>query len=517
MPNCPLARLRRAARALAFLLAGLGLLGAPVAARADSTVKPVPVQLHVMSQCPYALGAEASITEVVAKLGPSVALKVDYIGEVGEAGALASMHGPDEVKGDIAQLCAHKHTPRWLEFLACQNRNVDEVATNWEACAAEVRAPVERLRACIDGEEGRTLAAESFRRSDAREADGSPTFFIAGRRYEAGRKPNELGRAICAAMSVPKPAACGEFPMPPRVHVALLGDARCEECDDDRLERVLRRIVGNPSIQRFDYATPEGKRLFTALGPAAPKLPLATFDVTLDADPEALAVLRSRLTTQGTFRILDAGGGWNPICADPGGCSNPRCKGVLACRPLTPRRLEVFVMSHCPYCVRGLASMREVLAHFRAAGAPIDFRVQFIGSGDATTGLRSMHGDPEIAEDLREICAAKAYAANQKFLDYVWCRNRDLESAAWRACATPVTGIDPGALASCSEGPEGKRLLAASFAYAEELGIRASPTWLVNGRHRFSGLDAETIKTEYCKHNPGPGCAATLSDAIPEN
>jgi predicted DsbA family dithiol-disulfide isomerase len=514
----PISLLRRshASRVLAVLFACVALVCGPVAAHAESAVAPVPVQLYVMSQCPYALGAEASVAEVVAKLGPSVALELDYIGDVGDDGALGSMHGPDEVKGDIAQLCAQKHTPRWLDFLVCQNREVEDVATNWETCAAEVGADVERLRACIEGDEGKKLAAESFRRAEAREANGSPTFFIGGKRYEGGRKPSELGRAICAAFPGAKPEACRAFPLPPRVHVTILGDSRCEECDDGRLERVLQRIVGNPVVQRFDYATPEGKRLFAALGPTRAKLPLATFDVTLDADQEALAVLRPRLSTKGTFRILDAGGSWNPVCADPGGCSNPDCKAMLACRPLAPRRLEVFVMSHCPFCLRGLASMREVLANFRKAGAPIDFRVHFIGSGDAASGLASMHGEEEVAEDLREICAAKAYAANQKFLEYVWCRNRDLDNPNWRACATPANGIDAGVLAACAEGPEGKKLLAASFAYADELGIRASPTWLVNGRHRFSGLDAETLKTEYCKHNPGPGCDVTLSSEVPE-
>lgn len=484
------------------------------AAAAEPGVVPVPVQIHVMSQCPYALDAENSIAEVVAKLGSNVALDLEYIGIRKENGTLASMHGPDEVKGDIAQLCARKHTARWLDFVRCQNRDMADVATNWTSCATEVGAPVQELRSCIEGGEGEQLLAASFLRSSERGAPGSPTFFIGGKRYEGGRRPAQLGRAICAAFEGRTPAACSEFPPPPPVNVTFLSDSRCEDCDASRFERLIRRTIANPAVQHFDYSSPEGKRLYAAVRPAS--LPLAVFDVTLDRDLEAAAELALRLETKGTFRILAARAvGWNPECADPGGCGKPECQKLLACRPNAPRRLEVAVMSYCPFCVKGLASMREVLDHFRKAGAPIDFRIQFVGEGDAKTGFSSLHGEKEVAENLREACVVKKYAAQQRFLEYVWCRNRDLSNPDWRACATPATGIDPGTIEACANGPEGKRLLEESYRYTRELGIGASPTWLVNGRHMFQGIDADRIRREYCKHNPGPGCASTPSANAP--
>lgn len=503
------ARSSFAFRVFTLLLECLVLFGVPGSALAQPAPRRVPVELHVMSQCPFAIGAEASLAEVSARLGNAVEARLEYIGGVRDDGTLTSMHGPNEVKGDIAQLCAGKLTSRLLEFVACQNRDGDEVASNWEACATELGVDIAALRACIEGEEGRGLLTESFRRSDERGVSGSPTFFIGGRLHEGGRSPQDLGRAVCSEFGSVKPAACVAYPMPRPVHVTLLDDARCADCGGDRLERALRRIVANPVIQRFDYANPEGKRLYRALAPA--RLPLAVFDVTLDHDPEAAAVLARRIEAKGTFRVLDVGGTWAPVCADPGGCALPECSTTLGCRRAAPRTLEVFVMSHCPYCVRGLAAMKEVLAHFKAAGAPIDFRVHFIGGGDAEGGFDSLHGDEEVAEDLREICAAKHYARDQKFLDYIWCRNERLDDPNWRACASPKTGIDPTVIATCSEGAEGRALLAASFRLGRELGIDASPTWLVNGRHPFSGIHAERIKAEYCRHNAGPGCAASAS------
>ena len=45
--------------------------------------------------------------------------------------------------------------------------------------------------------------------------------------------------------------------------------------------------------------------------------------------------------------------------------------------------------------------------------------------------------------------------------------------------------------------------------------MSASPTWLSNGKFKFSGIDAETIKAEICKRKRLAGCEATLSGAAP--
>ena len=54
--------------------------------------------------------------------------------------------------------------------------------------------------------------------------------------------------------------------------------------------------------------------------------------------------------------------------------------------------------------------------------------------------------------------------------------------------------------------------VARSFAESKALGIGASPTWLANNKYKFSGIDAQTIKTNLCQHNAKmAGCDATLS------
>jgi hypothetical protein len=130
----------------------------------------------------------------------------------------------------------------------------------------------------------------------------------------------------------------------------------------------------------------------------------------------------------GQYKVM-AGGNWNPACADDGGCQLEECKNTMACRPEEPNKLEVFVMSQCPCGVKGLDAMKEVLENFKKNDAKIDFEIHFIGDGDAKTGLKAMHGQSEVDENIREICAIKHYPDNYKYMDYIWCRNKNIKES----------------------------------------------------------------------------------------
>jgi hypothetical protein len=243
-------------------------------------------------------------------------------------------------------------------------------------------------------------------------------------------------------------------------------------------------------------------------------LPLAVFDNTIDADKEASQALGRFLKPAGDSgkRVIALGGSWNPACADDGGCELEDCSKTLQCRKEEPNSLEVFVMSECPFGVKGLDAMQEVVKNFKDAGAKFDFRVNFIGDGDAEK-LTSMHGQSEVDEDIREACAIKNYPNDFKYMDYIWCRNKNIKGD-WKACTGGETGIEESVIQTCFDG-EGKSLVADSFAYAKSLGIGASPTWLANGRNKFSGVDPETIKSNLCKYNKLPGCENKLTGQAP--
>lgn len=472
----------------------------------------VPVELYVMSQCPYGVQAENAFAEIVQKFGENIDFRLEFIGE-NKGGTLESMHGEAEIMGDIVQACAMKYSPSmWYSLVLCQNRNPKAVALNGESCAKELGIAWDEIGKCASGPEGQELLAASFKKSDDQKIGSSPTIMIAGKSYEGSRRPNDMMRAICAEYKGEKPTVCSEIPESPNVNVTILSDKRCAECDAKQLEAVIRSKIANPTIKIVDYSDEEGKKLFA--GFKDKDLPLVIFDKTLDADKDALAELERALVEDNGYRVAVAGE-WKPACVDENGCSLEACKNTLGCREEKPKQLDVFVMSQCPFGVKGLDAMREVIENFKKAGDPITFNVHFIGSGDVSA-LQSMHGQPEVDEDIREICAINKYGKDLKFMDYVWCRNKDIRSASWESCTGGTTGIDTEVMRACSEGDEGKKLLAASFAQAQSVGIGASPTWLANNRYKFSGIDPETIKTNLCAHNKDlKGCENKLSGNAP--
>lgn len=488
--------------------------------RGEAKVNPgaAKVELFVMSQCPYGVQAEALFTDVVKKLGNDLDFHVEFIGSKTPTGELSSMHGPKELKGDIVQSCAMKHAPTgWFDLVACQNENYKEVDSNWRACSEKLGLPTAQIASCADGAEGQELVAASFDRAKQKGASGSPTILINGVKYAGARRSGDILRAVCNSYTGAKPAACSEIPEPPAVAVTVLTDARCKECDAKKVETQLRQKVGNPVIKTVDYQTPEGRQLFDTVKPRS--LPALVFDASLDKDADAKAALGRGLRQAGDLRVSESGS-FNPVCADDGGCATDACKLTLQCREQAPEaaeKLELFVMSQCPFGVKALDSMKEVLANFDKNGKDIDLSIHYIPQGEPSD-LKSMHGQAEVDEDIRGVCAMKHYPQKLKYMDYIWCRNKDIKSANWEACTGGDTGIETKVIADCASGPEGKQLLLESFEYAKKSGIGSSPTWIANNKFKFSGIDAETVKTNLCSHNADLGsesCNAKLSGPPP--
>src|SRR5512147_2318688 len=100
---------------------------AGAAAKADTktaaTGSAPTLEMYVMSQCPYGVQVVNAVAPVKQQLGEGLNLKIGYIGN-GSAGNFQSLHGPAEVKGDIAQLCAAKQSgDKALKMMVCQNKN----------------------------------------------------------------------------------------------------------------------------------------------------------------------------------------------------------------------------------------------------------------------------------------------------------------------------------------------------------------------------------------------------------
>jgi hypothetical protein len=484
--------------------------------------KPAKLEFFVMSKCPYGVQVEKAVAPVLDKLGDNVDFHVTYIGQK-KGDQLSSMHGPGEVTGDIAQLCAHQVAPdKYVKMIECQDQDPAHVDTNWESCGQQAGIDTGAVKACMDSK-GQQLLAASFDEAQQRGATGSPTMFLNGKPYEGGRKTNDFMRAICNSFDGTKPADCQSIPAPVPVHATFFSDARCAECNIDRLQGQLAQMFDGLQVKKVDYMTPDGKALYAELkkaDPAFKALPVILFDSSIDADKDGKQQIARYLKPLGSYQSVAIGGSFDPtaeICDnkvddDADGkvdCDEASCKEAMACRPEIKKSLDLFVMSHCPYGTKAMLAAKEFSDAF---GKDATVSVHYIG--DSANGqLQSMHGPDEVTDDLREVCAIQHFGQNEKFLDFLACRSKDLK-ADWKDC-TGKNGIDADVIQKCVD-TEGKGLLTASFDVASKLKIQSSPTFLVNNRDTFNAQDAAGIAASYCKANPGlAACAKQLSAAAP--
>ncbi len=490
--------------------------GEAAAPQKQTVAEKAKVEFFIMSKCPYGVQVMDGILPVLEKLGGDVDFSVNFIGQL-QGDNLTSMHGEPEVTGDAIELCIIKHAPaNWIKAVSCMNKNWRQIPEGWESCASSAGVPVDAVKACVDGQEGKDLLKASFSQASARGARGSPTMFIGGKPYSGGRDEKSFGRAICEAFPKDKPQYCASLPPPVKFPVMILSDTRCRNCRPEMIERQLKSLFPGAEIRIIDWGTEEGKKLFAEH--KLVKLPVMFFGKDVEK-ADNFARIQRGLEQSGDWMLHKQWGRFDPnkeVCDnkidDTGNgkvdCDDADCKYAAACRKEDKKKLELFVMSQCPYGVRALDSMKEVLDAFKK---DLKFEVHFIADEEGE-GFRSLHGQPEVDENIRELCAVKYYGKNYKYMDYILCRNKNIRSDDWKACTGKETGIEAAVIEKCASGDEGKKLLREDIKIAQGLDVSGSPTWYANNLNRFSGLDAEAIKTNYCRFNAGQaGCEKTLS------
>jgi len=494
--------------------------GAPPKAAAPA--EKVEVSFHVMSQCPFGVQVENGIAPVLEKMGDAIDFQLHFIGDEKD-GKLTSMHGEKEVMGNKLHLCALKYNPdTYMDLILCMNKNMRKIPDNFDSCATETKVDAAKIKACADGEEGTKLLSESYKVSKSKGARGSPTMFVGGEKYRGGRQEDQFLRAICNKFEKSKPEACKDIPEPKKIALKVLSDERCKKCYPDRIVRQLKNMFPGLEPETLDYGTPEGKKLYDMMKEQGVKmLPAFLFDPIVADDPGFNQIKRF-VKDAGEYKLLQIGAKFDPtaeICDnkkddDDNGkvdCDDDGCKGQLVCRPVVENNLKLFIMSMCPFGVKGGNAMKEVLDAF---DRKIDFELHFIADETSPGQFKSLHGPKETAENIRQLCAAKYHGKNYKYMDYVWCRNEDYKSQDWEPCVKKA-GLNLGKIKKCAEGEEGKKLLSDDIKIAKALGIGASPSWLANNKFKFSGLAPDQIKTNFCSYNKGTkGCEKTLTKDV---
>jgi hypothetical protein len=324
-------------------------------------------------------------------------------------------------------------------------------------------------------------------------------------------------KAACAATTGDQPEPCKNIPVPPVVHSVFFSDKRCPECNIAPFEGRLKTELGGLEVKHVDYMSDEGKALYKELKGYDAQfklLPAILVDTEeVKKDTEGYQTFASYMQPLGKWSLLRLDSKFDPtaeICdnanVDDDGdgnadCGDRACRDHKSCREAKPKTLDMFVMSQCPYGAQAMIAADQVVDHF---GKDITVNVHFIGGmeGDKLTAL---HGQTEVDENIREICAAAKYGKDHKFMKYLACRSRDYRSANWQPCAQ-TAGIDEKVIQKCFDG-EGKELLKKSYELANSLKIGASPTFLSNNRREFNAVDPVALQQQFCMDNPSvEGC-----------
>ncbi|MGB9749193.1 MAG: DsbA family protein [Candidatus Woesearchaeota archaeon] len=483
------------------------------------------VDIYVMSMCPYGAQALNGLIPAVKELNSKireVKLNVYFIASE-QNGVFSSLHGEEEVKEDLRQVCVIKYYPKnWQDYVYCiaQNYYASNKAPKdvWQECAKNNKIDVKKIEKCANSEEGKKLLSESIKKSEEAQAQGSPTIYINGNLYYGGRDILSFKRAICTN-SNNSLSECANIPKPKRTNMIVLNDNRCKECDVTQLVQSLESLFYNLNTTYLDYSSEEGKKLYNDL--QVIYLPAIIFDDSVK-EGEGYSTVQRYLTTLNDNKhyLLRIGASFDPtkeICDnkiddDNNGmidCKDPYCSEQIICREEVKNKIDLFVMSMCPYGVTAERALKDFLNVVKG----VNVSIHFIASENADGTFSSLHGAKEVDEDIRQVCIMKYYPA--KYFDYMWCQadyylsGKDI-STTYQDCLQS-NSMDLLLIKKCAEGKEGKELLRENMKLTDALGIGASPTWLVNNKYEFSGLDASTIQKNFCAYNNVSGCEKQIN------
>ncbi len=480
----------------------------------------------VLSRCQYAAEAIQSLVALKREMGPALGLSLGFMGVLDEHGKPDPKMGEAEIMSSMVQICVGmkaKDEP-WLDFLECvyEKDRWRSMPASWKECAKEADVDVKTIEECLSSGEGEATLSRSYGASMASDITASPTMIIGDRLYVGDRSVEALRVHLCHMVGNPEtaPAACKGVDPPRAIAATFLYDSRCKNpamCNVDREIALLEQIIPGLKLTELDFTTDKGRHLFELVrktGANVRELPVVILEEGAAGGNGTLAQMSDYLIPFGKGFLLNMGNGWNPLAEicdngtdDTGNgktdCDDPECSKRTACREEQKARLDLFMMSGCPFSAELLPSIDHFLEHFGKDSKTVSLRLQFIG--DVKDGkLTSMHGEDEVAEDLRMICAQDLYGKNYRFIEYVKCRAKTYDSPAWEPCVPEW--MNKKKLRRCAEGKRGTKLLEESYMLAEELGITGSPSWLLNNRLPMTARDTNTIIRKFCAQNELPAC-----------
>jgi hypothetical protein len=174
---------------------------------------------------------------------------------------------------------------------------------------------------------------------------------------------------------------------------------------------------------------------------------------------------------------------------------NQNFKLLILNKERVSKKLEVFVMSQCPFGVMSLNTLIDAI-ETQKISKDIHMEIHYIGDvfKDASGNVKfhSLHGDDEWKEDARQIFIKNRFP--DKYFSYLKERNKNYSSNQWQEVARSV-GIDPDFIEKNFD--EAKKLLEKDFEYTNSYGISVSPTFIVDGNIMVIGLSNLKTLSDY--------------------
>jgi predicted DsbA family dithiol-disulfide isomerase len=495
----------------------------------------VDVAFYVMSQCPYGTQVEDGIAPVLNEFGENVNFKLNFIAAE-QDGTFQSLHGPAEVTGDKIHLCVQKYYPKELiNFVVCQNKNVQNLEGTIDGCAKETGIDAEKVKTCYKGTEGTSLLSDSVKASQAVNAQGSPTMFINNQPYNGARDKNSFKRAICVGLN--KHPLCGDIPacssdadctgQPGKIgtcqnpdkkdaecaykddvsiSMTVLNAKDCASCDSTQLVSVLKQVFLKMDVKEVEASSTEGKALIKKFG--LEKAPAYVFSAGVDKT----YAWSSNPRIQGAFKksgenfvLLDEASGATYILDAAKRQEMEEKTGVK--KGDNKPQIDFYVMSYCPY---GNMAEEAVEPVYQLLKDNADFNPHYViysnygGGGpsyclDAGNKYCSMHGIQELNQDIRELCVNK-YMGIDSYFKFVLAMNSKCTASnadkCWEQVAKDLK-LDTAKIKTCQQN-EGESLVAAELELNKLLGVQGSPTVFIEGQPFSGGRDAASFAQALC-------------------
>jgi len=156
--------------------------------------------------------------------------------------------------------------------------------------------------------------------------------------------------------------------------------------------------------------------------------------------------------------------------------------------------VDLFVMSQCPY---GTIAEKAIAPVLDLLKDKVKFNLYFIANDIGGGNFRSLHGQPEVDENIRQVCIAEEYSRDI-LMDYLLCVADDYRNVGniWKGCVED-NEISISKIEKCFEG-EGKDLFAKNIIPAEERGVGGSPTLMINGVRYTGARTSDGYKEGIC-------------------